>query len=329
MLTNRVLKTGVIGVGVMGGEHTRVYNSLKNSQLVGIYDFDKKLAKKTAHKFGCLAFKSVDDLLKNVQAVSICTPTTTHFEIAKKALRNKVSILIEKPITHSIEEAEELIRIAKENKITLAVGHIERFNPVVEVIKKKLKNQKVISINITRMGPIPPRIKDVGIILDLGTHDIDLISYLTGSKFEKVNSVVSSKVGKFEDAAILSFQLKNKTIASVITNWYTPFKVRKIEIATMDKFLVGNLMSQQVIEYSNYDGAGSYITKNLPVKYIEPLFEELTNFVDAALENKKPRVTGADGLLAVRIALLCRQGLTINKNSEKILESKHWGHKFN
>lgn len=329
MFKQGVLKTGVIGVGVMGGEHTRVYNSLKNSQLVGIYDFDKKLAKKIAKKFDCLAFNSVEELLKNVQAVSICTPTTTHFEIAKKALRHKVSVLIEKPITHSIAEAEDLIKLAKENRTTLAVGHIERFNPVVEVIKKKLKNQKVISINITRMGPIPPRIKDVGIILDLGTHDIDLISYLTGSKFEKVNSVVSSKVGKFEDAAILSFQLKNKTIASVITNWYTPFKVRQIEIATMDKFLVGNLMNQQVIEYSNYDGSGSYITKHLPVKYTEPLLEELNSFIQSSMEGKKPRVTGLDGLLAVRIALVCQGKLAEEKQIDKVLKSKDWSHKFN
>lgn len=324
----KLLKVGVIGVGVMGAEHARVYSTLKGCQLVGVYDNYKNLSKKVARKLGVTSFQNLDDLLREVKAVSICTPTTTHFEVATKALNHKVAVLIEKPITSSVEEAEKLIKQAKENRTVLSVGHIERFNPVIEILKKRLEKQKVISINITRMGPIPPRIKDVGIILDLGTHDIDLIRFLTNSRFEKISSVFSSKANKFEDAAILSFQMKNKTIASIIMNWYTPYKVRQIEIATMDKLLVGNLMSQQVVEYSNYDGSGSYVTKNLPVKYTEPLQEELSSFVQAVTANKKPRVSGSDGTEAIRIALLC-QRLVTDKQPNKVLESQEWGHKFN
>ncbi len=324
----KLLKVGVVGVGVMGAEHARVYSTLKGCQLVGVYDNHKSLAKKVARKLGVTSFQNLDDLLKEVKAVSVCTPTTTHFDVASKALNQRVAVLIEKPIANTLEEAEKLIKLAKINKTTLSVGHIERFNPVIETLKKRLEKQKVISINITRLGPIPPRIKDVGIILDLGTHDIDLIRYLTKSHFEKINSVFSSKSNKFEDAAILSFQMKNKTIASVITNWYTPYKVRQIEVATMDKLLVGNLMSQQVVEYSNYDGSGSYVTKSLPVKYTEPLYEELNSFTQAISSNKKPRVSGLDGLEAVRVALYC-QKLVADKQPNKVTESQNRSPKFN
>lgn len=305
MQSEKTLKVGVIGVGVMGAEHARVYSNLRNSQLIGIYDRDKKLAREISGRLNCQSFLSVEKLLAQVQAVSVCTPTTTHFEIAQLSLESGVATLVEKPLSNTLSEAEALLKIARKKKVVLTVGHIERFNPIIDALKKRIEGERVISINITRVGPVPPRIKDVGIILDLGTHDIDLIRYLSGSEVEQVHSVSTSKTNKFEDAAILSFKMTNNTIASIINNWYTPYKVRQIEIATMDKLLVGNFMSQQVIEFSDYDGAGSYLTKHLPIKYTEPLFAQLKHFTDAVLNKKKPKVSGEDGLEAVRVALQC------------------------
>lgn len=299
------LKVGVVGTGVMGKEHARVYSQLSNCELVGIFDQDFLRSSETASKSNTKAFKSLDELLDNINAISVCTPTSTHFEVGKKVLDHRVSLLIEKPLSTSIQEAQSLIELAQKNRVTLTVGHIERFNPIIPVIKESISGKDIISINITRVGPIPPRIKDVGIILDLGTHDIDLIRYLSGSNIESINSVHSKKINNFEDAATLSFKLANNTIASIVTNWFTPFKVRKIEIALMDRLVHGDFIKQEVEEFVVSDRSNSYTVTHLPVPKYEPLKTELEHFVTCVIEGSEPLVSPQDALEAVKVALEC------------------------
>src|SRR3989304_5743732 len=248
MTTKDKINVGVIGIGSIGKEHARVYSQLKNVNLIGVFDINQKNACQVAKAFETRAFSKLNSLLKNLKAVSICTPTTTHYQVAKKTIKRKIATLVEKPMTSTVKEGKNLIKLARTKNVCLTVGHVERFNPIVKILESKIKNSKLISINITRVGPIPPCIKDVGVILDLSTHDIDLIRYLTDSNFATVHSVYTKGVNRHEDAAILIFKLTNGTIASIVTNWFTPYKVRKIEIATMDKFLVGDFIKQEVVE---------------------------------------------------------------------------------
>ncbi len=302
---NKILRLGVVGVGSIGKEHVRILSKLKDCVLVGIVDTDQQLAAVVAERFSTRRFKKPDDLFaQNIDAISICTPTSSHFRIARTAIEKNIHSLIEKPITKTISQAKKLIDLAEKKKLKLMVGYVERFNPIVAVIKRRIKGETVISINFTRVGPVPPKVGDIGITLDLATHDIDLLRYLLETDFKKIKSVSSTQNNR-EDAAVLSFKLGNGTIASIVTNWYTPYKVRKIEIATKNKFIVGDFILQEVHEHYNYKVGGTYSTKVIPVKKTEPLKEELKAFVESIKLDKITKVTGEDGLEALKIAVRC------------------------
>ncbi len=302
----KLLRVGVIGVGNMGRNHVRIYSEMREVELVGIADTNKKNLKPIAEKYKTKVYTNYPDLLKNkLDAVSIAVPTTLHKKIALDALKSGANILIEKPIADTLKNAKEIIKKAKKEKLRLMVGHIERFNPIIPAIKKSLKNEKVILIDITRVGPLPPRIKDVGVMVDLGVHDIDLIRYLTNSEFKGIFPLISSSIAKKEDTAIVSFEMKNGTLAHLTTDWLTPYKVREIEISTKRKFIKGDFINQKVTEYSKYKEDGSYRVKNLAVPFSEPLKLELFSFIESIRRKRKVAVSGYDGLEALRIALEC------------------------
>lgn len=176
------------------------------------------------------------------------------------------------------------------------VGHVERFNPAVERVKE-LIGDDVISIQIERVGPYPPRIQDVGVIKDLGSHDIDLIRYLTGSEFKSLYAVSSTSLGKHEDSALITAEMENGVLANISTNWVTPYKGRKINVACESKYIQANLITQEVKEYSAFSTyEKSYSVREWPLMFREPVKEELTQFL-AALRNKtEVPITGRDGL---------------------------------
>jgi len=301
------LKVGVIGVGAMGKHHARVYSELPEVELVGVADIDEEAVRKVGKEYRTQPFTDYQKLLdENLDAVSVCVPTSFHKKISLEVIRSGTNLLVEKPIAATVSEALEIIGNAKKKKLVLQVGHIERFNPVVGVIKEAMGRDKVISIDIIRVGPHPPRVKDVGVVVDIGTHDIDLIRYLSGSDFEEIHAVVASPKNRFEDAAVLSFKLKNGTIASVVTNRLTPFKIREIKVATPTKLIYGNLLTQQVLEYGSYTADyESYEVRHHYVPFAEPLKLELESFINTIRNNQQPKVTGEDGLRALEVALEC------------------------
>ena len=247
------VRIGVIGVGAMGKNHARVYSELPGVELVGISDVDYKKTQSVAEKYHTQIFTDYKELLSNeLDAVSVTVPTSLHHGVALEVARAGVNMLIEKPIAHTLQAAEEMIRIAEENKVKLMVGHIERFNPAAVVVKKEIEGSEVCSIEITRVGPFPPRIKDVGVILDLGTHDIDLVRYITASEFKNVYCLTSRNSGAYEDAAILLGEMENGVLARITINWLTPFKVREVNIATRERFIKASLIDQKVTEYGKY-----------------------------------------------------------------------------
>ena len=303
-----MLKVGVIGVGSMGKNHVRVLSELQDVKLIGISDKDKKTLNKISKKYDVEGFLDYKELLKReLDAVSIVVPTTLHKKITLDCIENGIkNILLEKPIADSVESGEEIVRICKEKNVRLMVGHIERFNPAVRKIKELIKNEKIYSIDITRVGPKPPRIKDVGVVVDMGIHDIDLIRYLTGSEIKDVKWFVSSENGGREDNSEIIFKLENGTLAHITTNWLTPLKIRKIEIATKNKFIRGDFIEQSVVEYIRYSQKNNsnktYLQKRPFANHEEPLKNEIKEFIKSIKESKKSPMSGKDALEALKIA---------------------------
>ncbi|MFC2005849.1 Gfo/Idh/MocA family oxidoreductase [Chloroflexota bacterium] len=304
---SRLLRVGVIGLGAMGQHHARIYSELPDVELVGVADIDGKLATATSEQYQTAGFTDYRQLLhKGLEVVSIAVPTSQHQEVALAAIETVNNILVEKPIAHNLESARVIIDKCEQKGIKLMVGHVERFNPVFSVIKNRLAELEVISIDITRVGPLPPRIKDVGVVIDLAVHDIDILRYLTNSEFRWVQSLIGKGLtNDREDTALLSFEMENGVLCHITTNWLTPFKVREVSIATREKLIKGWLIDQKVCEYERYAEDDSYVAKEIAVPYGEPLQLEIRAFLDAINNDKTPLVTGEDGFKALEIAIQC------------------------
>jgi predicted dehydrogenase len=303
-----MIKVGVIGLGTMGRNHVRVYSELPDVELAGIADADHGLTQSLAKKYRTTPFSDYQDLLQeDLDAVSIAVPTSLHREVALAAADAGANMLVEKPIAESVLAASSIIEAASKNQVRLMIGHIERFNPVIPVIKKEIEGTEVSLIEITRIGPFPPRIRDVGVVIDVATHDIDLLRYITGSEFKKIYSLTSRNLAPHEDAAILLFQMENGVLARVTVNWLTPFKVREINIATKEKFIKASLIDQKVTTHSKYKENDSYLVRELSVPFGEPLKLELEAFISSIKYSTPPPISGEDGLRSLEIAMKCLQ----------------------
>ena len=301
-----MLKVGVIGLGSMGKNHVRVYSEFPDVELVGVADVDYGLAQSLAERYHTKPFNDYKDLLRQgLDAVSIAVPTSQHCKVAVEAAHAGVNILVEKPIAETVETAKEIIKAAEKNNLKLMVGHIERFNPAISAIKKEMEGVEISLIEITRIGPMPPRINDVGVTIDLATHDIDLIRYLTNSEFKKIHGFTSRNVARHEDIAVSIFEMVNGVLARVTVNWLTPYKVRDIIITSRGKLIKSSLIDQKVTEYSEYRENGSYLVREIEVPWDEPLKLELRSFIDAVQNNGPLLITGEDGLKAIEVAITC------------------------
>ena len=300
------LKIGVIGVGVMGANHARVLSEIADVELAGIVDPDRKQRELVGHTLGCPVFADLDALLaSDVEAVTIAAPTHLHQDIALACIARGLHVMVEKPIAPTVEEGRAIVAAARRAGVTLMVGHVERFNPAVESIKLALKDQDIFSIAITRVGPIPPRMSNVGVVIDLAVHDIDLIRWFTDSEIVEIQPQTSSAVAVREDIALLQFRTASGVLAHINTNWLTPFKARTIHVATRDKYLIGDLLTRQVTECFGFQPDGSYSMRHLSVGYAEPLRAEMRAFIDAIHNKSTPAVTGEEGVASLEIAIRC------------------------
>jgi predicted dehydrogenase len=302
----KALRVGVIGVGVMGCNHARVLAELPRVTLAGVVDPDGKQAEFVGRTLGCATYSELDQLLDaGVDAVSIAAPTHLHRDVALACIARGVHVLVEKPIAPSVEEGREIIAAARSAGVTLMVGHVERFNPAVQAIKDALRDEDILSIGITRVGPFPPRMSNVGVVIDLAVHDIDLISWFTGSEIVDVQPQISSVKAEREDIALLQFRTASGVLAQVNTNWLTPFKARTVHVATKRKYIIGDLLTRQVTECFGFQPDGSYSMRHLSVGHSEPLRTELTAFVTAARTGTRPPVTGEEAIASLEIAIRC------------------------
>ncbi|MBL7158030.1 MAG: Gfo/Idh/MocA family oxidoreductase [Candidatus Omnitrophica bacterium] len=295
------LPVGVVGVGYLGALHARVYTQLKRANLVAVCDIDKKRAKKVARKYRSWYFPDYKSMFDKVKAVSIVVPTNLHYKIAKEFLENGIHVLIEKPITQTVEEAEELTRLAEEKNLIIQVGHIERFNPVVRAVEPLLKDPRFIECH--RAGPYMKkrRVKDVGVVLDLMIHDIDIILSLVKSEVDHIEAVGVSTISPYEDTANVRLTFKNGTIADIIASRVTKDEIRKIQISQEDSLLV--------MDYLHHDAylikrkGKKVIKKRLRIKKKEPLKMELKSFIASVQSNSKPLVSGTEGARALSVAM--------------------------
>jgi UDP-N-acetylglucosamine 3-dehydrogenase len=300
------LKIGVIGVGVMGSNHARVLSEMAGVTLVGVADPDRAQCDLVARNLGCAVFADLEGLIASgVEAVTIAAPTHLHHDLALACIARGLHVLVEKPIAPTVEEGRAIVAAARRAGVRLMVGHVERFNPAVESIKRAIKGQNILSIAITRVGPFPPRMSNVGVVIDLAVHDIDLIRWFTDSEIAEIQPQLSSAVAEREDIALLQFRTASGVLAHINTNWLTPFKARTIHVATRDKYLIGDLLTLQVTECFGFQPDGSYSMRHLSVGYAEPLRAELRAFVDAIRDGRAPPVTGEEGVASLEVAIRC------------------------
>ena len=293
------IKVAVIGVGHLGQFHARIYSQLKNTELVAVCDTDIKRAKFIAGLNNTKAVFNYKKLLNNVQAVSIVVPTKLHYKIAKNFIKHKVHILIEKPITENLRQADELLKEAKKNKVIIQVGHVERFNAAVKALKKIIKKPKFIECH--RLGPYSLRGTDVGVVLDLMIHDIDIILHIIKSKIKKIEAVGVSVLSKSEDIANARLTFSNKAVCNITASRISQEMTRKIRIFQKDTYVSLDYVLQEALIYRK---KGEIIEKkSIDIKKENPLKAEIESFIDCVIKNKKPLISGEEGRLALQVAL--------------------------
>jgi UDP-N-acetylglucosamine 3-dehydrogenase len=300
------LRVGVVGAGVMGTNHARVMASVPGIKLIGIADPLPAHRTRAIELVGCKTFENVDELIaEGVDAVTVAAPTHLHHEISLQLIASGIHVLVEKPIASTVQEGRDIVAAARKAGVTLMVGHVERFNPAVAAIKQALKGEDILSIGITRVGPFPPRMSNVGVVIDLAVHDIDLIRWFTESDIIEVQPQLSSAVAEREDIALLQFRTASGVLAHINTNWLTPFKARSVTVATRGKYITGDLLTRQVTECFGFQRDGSYSMRHLPVGHDEPLRAELMAFINAVRSQGTPAVSGEEGVASLEIAIQC------------------------
>lgn len=314
------LRVGVVGVGVMGCNHARVFAGLPGVQLIGVADPNVGQTEFVGRTLGCGTFPDIGKLLDfGVDAVTIAAPTHLHRDLALACIHRGVHVMVEKPIASTVLQGREIIDAAHRAGLTLMVGHVERFNPATQVLKEAIRNEDILSIAITRVGPFPPRMSNVGIVIDLAVHDIDLVRWFTDSEIVEVQPQLSSAKAEREDIALLQFRTASGVLAHINTNWLTPFKARTVQIATKRKYINGDLLTRQVTECFGFQPDGSYSMRHLSVGHDEPLRSELGAFVKAVRTGTKPPVGGEEGVASLEIAIRCLEvgGAAINQPVRK------------
>lgn len=295
------MRAGVIGIGAMGQHHVRIYSEMEDVELVGISDISESRVNELSGQYGVKGYTDHKQLLEqDLDVVSIVVPTTLHKPIGFDAINAGVNILMEKPIADTLENARELTDAAKSAGIKLMVGHIERFNPAVMKLKEIIESDilgKIVSISTRRVGPYNPRIRDVGVILDIGVHDIDVISYLYGKKVNEVYAIAGADIHSLEDHAAIMLRFDHEFSGLVETNWLTPHKVRKLTAIGLKGVAYLDYIDQTVELHD-----GNWIRK-AKIEKEEPLKRELEYFIDAVSNGKEPQPSGDDGIHALKVAM--------------------------
>lgn len=315
------IRVGVIGVGSMGRNHARVYSELEGVELVGVADEDAQAAEAIATKYGCSSYTDFRRLLDETEldALTVAVPTVEHLDVALEVIARGVHLLIEKPISSNVEEGQKIIESAASEKLILMIGHIERFNPAVIELKERLEGGelgRVFQIDARREGPLPTRIQDVGVVIDLAVHDLDVIRYVTGSEIVRVYAETERRIhSTHEDLLAGLVRLEDGTVGTLAINWLTPTKIRelyvtgergmfRVDYLTQDLYFFENVTTQSAdwdtLRVLRGVSEGKMIRHVIAKK--EPLRIEQEAFIAAVLGEKPVPVSGQDGLKALELA---------------------------
>ncbi len=292
------LRIGVVGVGHLGSIHAKVYSRIDEVSLVGVCDSNLQQAVEVGDRFGVPSYADYEELFGKVDAVSIAVPTSLHYNIAKDFLQRGIHTLVEKPITKSLSEADELIEIAKDKKLILQVGHIERFNSAVLAVEPHLTKPRFIECQ--RLGPFHKRVQDVGVVLDLMIHDIDIVMGLMKKEVAKVEAVGLSTISDHEDVANVRLTFENGTIADITASRVSKDAVRKMRIFQEDSYISLDFMNQEASTFRKTDS--SLVREKIKIVKGEPLLRELESFVECVRTGKRPVVSGVEGRQALQVA---------------------------
>ncbi len=313
------LKVGVIGAGHLGKLHMKMLNNIENAELIGIYDLNSEQAEKAATEYNTKVYTNLEELFNNVDAVSIVTTTSAHYQVMKEAIKHNLPILVEKPITATIEEAEEVVNLAKEKDLILQVGHIERFNPALLSLDKYNLDPKFIQSD--RLAQFNPRGTDVAVVLDLMIHDIDIILSLVKSEVKEVHASGIAVVSDTIDIANARIEFENGAVANVTASRISQKRMRKMRMFQKDAYItldfnsgvseIYRLMNKENIPENNFISFGEigigdkkkFVVYEQPEQLeVNALKYEIELFVNSVLNKTKPVVSGLDGLKALKVA---------------------------
>ncbi len=293
------IKVGVIGTGYLGRHHARIYSEIKGAELVALIDADLEKAKKLADEYNCKAYSDYRDIIDKLDAVSIVTPTIYHHKIALDCLKAGKDLLVEKPITATVSEADDLIDEAGKRKLILQVGHLERYNPAVVAVSGMIKEPRFLEAE--RLSPFLGRGIDVDITLDLMIHDIDIILSFVSSPVIDIKATGASILTDTIDVAKAWLEFENGCAALITASRLSPEKQRRLKISQKDSYLSVDYQSCEVRSY--FKKAGDISFDVIQPEKKEPLKEELIDFVNCIKTRNKPKVSGTEGRNALKIAL--------------------------
>ena len=317
------IKVGVVGVGHLGMHHARVYTEILGANLAGVVDIDEERAHAVADPLGVPAFTDIEAFIKNKRpdALSIVVPTSRHYEIAKTAMEHGVHVLIEKPVTTSVEEAERLLQLAVAKNLILQVGHIERFNSAVQHVREFIKDPYFIQTR--RMGPFSPRISDVGVVLDLMIHDVDIILSMINSELVSISAMGSCILTDHEDIASAQLRFANGAMAQILVSRVSEKRCRLMEITEPERYVTVNYEAQDISVQRCVRQSGGNIVEVMehPVfPKAEPLKMELQHFVACVRDGKQPMVGIKDGKRALEVCVAALRQIH-DMNSEQQLSA--------
>lgn len=295
----KTIRAGVVGPGSIGINHARVYSELPDCELVAIYDSNKSTAERAAAKYGGKVCASLQEFGDLVDVASVATPTEYHHEVGTLLLKKGIHLLIEKPIATNTAQALDLAATATANNCILQVGHIERFNPGLEALEKQLENPRFLEV--TRLSAYPNRSMDIGVVLDVMIHDIEILLHLVRSSVVSVDPIGIAVLSKGEDIANVRIRFENGCVANLTASRISRDKVRKIRIFQEDAYLSLNYQKQSgyILRLKN----GTIKRERVRVIKGEPLQRELDAFVTCAREGLVPRVTGREAAAALDLAI--------------------------
>lgn len=299
------VKVAVVGTGNMGQHHARIYSEMPHVELVGVVEINEIRGHQMAQRYRTNFFTDYRDLFSRVQAVNIVVPTSMHYDLAREFLENDVHVLVEKPITVDIMQAKHLVSLAKRRNLVLQVGHLERFNPAVALLKKMVKAPLYIETH--RLGYPSRRNTDVGVIWDLMIHDLDILLNLVDSPVEEVTALGRSLYSPHEDLASVQVRFANGCVANLLASRISGERLRQLQVVEEDGDSVRTLsldfMNQTLAILTPDNEKQTNPPEYIPIKKEEPLRLELEHFTECVTTNRTPLVTGEDGKRALELAI--------------------------